>query len=125
MCVSGLWLNESGELGGVPVPVLCEAIDRAAVGRMEVLDVMNTAVQVPVFPNLKPDAPRVGVIRCKAERLALLHGMQGKNKHAIEQSYSSVIESKLINEDEAQVIMMLHTPTKNMIHGLPWCWRCE
>lgn len=64
---------------------------------------MDGAISLPTHPNLKPHTPRVEVVKCLSERLSLLSGPNGRTRYSIEQEFGCVIESQLVEDDEAEV----------------------
>lgn len=89
--------------GGVPLPVLFEAIDQADEGRQRILSVMESTVSTPAFPMLKSTSPRLVVVHCSTERIGNLMGTMGRMKRAIEKEHQCVIEVAEVDDERSEV----------------------
>lgn len=70
------------KLPGIPLSILCEAVDKACAGRMRVLEVMNQAISAPA--ELSPYAPRIETVMINPDKIGELIGPGGKNIKAIQ-----------------------------------------
>ena len=70
------------KLPGIPLEILNEAIDKAAKGRTEVLEVMNAAISAPA--DLSPHAPRIESVKIDPQKIGELIGPGGKNIKGIQ-----------------------------------------
>lgn len=70
------------KLPGIPLSILCEAVDKTRDGRMKVLEVMNRAIAAP--GELSPYAPRIETVMINPDKIGELIGPGGKNIKAIQ-----------------------------------------
>lgn len=66
------------KLTGVPIRIIAEAIERARVARMLILDEMRKVLPAP-RPELSKYAPRLETIKINPEKIGVLIGPGGKN----------------------------------------------
>jgi polyribonucleotide nucleotidyltransferase len=65
------------KLPGIPLSILEEAVDKAKVGRTEILGVMNASIADP--KPLSPHAPRIEIVKINPDKIGELIGPGGKN----------------------------------------------
>ncbi len=70
------------KLPGIPLSILEEAVDKAKVGRTEILGVMNASIADP--KPLSPHAPRIEIVKINPDKIGELIGPGGKNIKAIQ-----------------------------------------
>tara|TARA_R110002096_G_scaffold147671_25_gene307867 strand:- start:4029 stop:6290 length:2262 start_codon:yes stop_codon:yes gene_type:complete len=70
------------KLAGIPLDILCDAIDIAKKGRMDVLNVMNEAIAQP--GTMSEYAPRIETVKIDPDKIGELIGPGGKNIKGIQ-----------------------------------------
>lgn len=70
------------KVDGVPVPVLSEALEKARLARLQILDVMHAAIAAP-RSNISPRAPEIVTINILPDQIGLVIGSGGKTINAI------------------------------------------
>ncbi|OGC80355.1 polyribonucleotide nucleotidyltransferase [Candidatus Adlerbacteria bacterium RIFCSPLOWO2_01_FULL_51_16] len=70
------------KLGGVPVPILVEALAGAKQARLQILDVIEKEIAVP-RPAISPRAPEIITMRVRPEQIGLVIGGGGKTINGI------------------------------------------
>ena len=81
--------------GGVPLAMICEALDAAASARAQVLDVMEVAAPLPPAgsaPQLKAIAPRIEIVNFDPVRRKDLVGPQGQTMREIESTFGCSLD---------------------------------
>jgi polyribonucleotide nucleotidyltransferase len=74
------------KLPGLPLPVIAEAVERARVARLAILQEMNKVLSAP-RPELSKYAPRILTLKIDPEKIGTLIGPGGKNiKKLVEES---------------------------------------
>ncbi|RME96143.1 MAG: polyribonucleotide nucleotidyltransferase, partial [Verrucomicrobia bacterium] len=74
------------KLKGLPHHIISEAVERARVSRMKILEVMNGVIAEP-RPELSPYAPRIVTFKINPEKIGALIGPGGKNiKRIVDES---------------------------------------
>ena len=66
------------KLKGLPHPIIAEALERARVARLKILEVMNQTLAAP-RAELSPYAPRILSLKINPEKIGALIGPGGKN----------------------------------------------
>ncbi len=66
------------KLKGLPHTIIAEALERARVARLKILQVMNQTLAAP-RPDLSPYAPRILTLKINPEKIGALIGPGGKN----------------------------------------------
>lgn len=66
------------KLPGLPLPILCEAVDRATTSRAKILQFMATVLDKP-RAELAANAPRIETLRINPDKIGMLIGPGGKN----------------------------------------------
>ncbi|HEX8993881.1 MAG TPA: polyribonucleotide nucleotidyltransferase, partial [Candidatus Paceibacterota bacterium] len=87
------------KLGGVPVPVLVEALGGAKKARLQILDVIEKEIAAP-RPNISPRAPEIITLKVKPDQIGLVIGSGGKTINGIKEE-SGV--SDITIEDDGSV----------------------
>lgn len=65
------------KLCGIPIPLMKEAIEKARVARMKILDFMQSVLDAP-RKELSPYAPRIELMKIDPEKIGLVIGPGGK-----------------------------------------------
>ena len=81
--------------GGVPLAMICEAVDAAASARAQVLDIMEVAAPLPPAgsaPQLKAIAPRIEIVNFEPVRRKDLIGPQGQTMREIESTFGCSLD---------------------------------
>jgi polyribonucleotide nucleotidyltransferase len=89
------------KLPGIPIDLLCEAMERNRVARLKILDVIEACIAKP-RAEISPRAPRLEVIHINPEKIGALIGPGGKNIRAITDETLASID---IEEDGSVKIM--------------------
>jgi len=84
------------KVGGIPVKVLAEALEKARVARLHILDVMDAAIAAP-RPNISPRAPEILSLKIKPDQIGLVIGSGGKTINGIKDETG--VEDITIEED--------------------------
>lgn len=66
------------KLKGLPHPIIAEALERARVARLKILEIMNQTLAAP-RAELSPYAPRILTLKINPEKIGALIGPGGKN----------------------------------------------
>ena len=82
---------------GIPYPILTEALDKARIGRLQILGHMNTTLPTP-RRSLKPSAPTAALVLFDPEKKKYLIGTGGESIRYIETTY----QVKLDLHDDGQ-----------------------
>lgn len=67
---------------GVPLPVLAQAFEQAKKARLEILEVIRTAIPEP-RANISPRAPKILTLKVKVDQIGLVIGPGGKTINGI------------------------------------------
>jgi polyribonucleotide nucleotidyltransferase len=70
------------KLGGIPLSIMNEAIDRAVIARGHILDFMESVLKAP-RTELSTYAPRIETIQINPDKIGLVIGPGGKNIKSI------------------------------------------
>ena len=70
------------KVGGIPLPVLVEAFEKAKVARFKILDVIEKEIAAP-RAKISPNAPEIIVMKIKPEQIGLVIGTGGKTINEI------------------------------------------
>ena len=89
------------KLPGIPIDLLCEAMERNRVARMKILDVMEACIAKP-REEISPRAPRLEVIKINPDKIGALIGPGGKNIRSITEETLASID---VEEDGSVKIM--------------------
>ncbi|OHB14364.1 MAG: polyribonucleotide nucleotidyltransferase [Candidatus Zambryskibacteria bacterium RIFOXYC1_FULL_39_10] len=65
------------KVGGIPLPILKEAFEKAKMARLQILDVIEAEIKEP-RKELSPKAPRIISIKIKPEQIGMVIGTGGK-----------------------------------------------
>ena len=78
------------KLPGIPIDLLCEAMERNKAARMKILDVIESCIDKP-RADISPNAPRLEVVKINPDKIGALIGPGGKNIRAItEETLASI-----------------------------------
>jgi polyribonucleotide nucleotidyltransferase len=83
------------KVDGVPLPILKEALEKARLARLHILETMKKAIAAPKA-DISPYAPKIVVVKIKQDQIGLIIGPGGKNINAIREETGAEIE---IEED--------------------------
>ena len=89
------------KLPGIPIDLLCEAMERNRVARLKILDVIEACIPAP-RPEISPRAPRIDVVKINPEKIGALIGPGGKNIRSITDETGASID---VEEDGTVKIM--------------------
>ncbi len=70
------------KLPGIPIDLLCEAMERNKAARLKILDVIEACIPAP-RAEISPRAPRLEVVKINPDKIGALIGPGGKNIRAI------------------------------------------
>ena len=70
------------KVGGIPLPILAEAFEKAKVARFKILDVIEKEIAAP-RGKISPNAPEIIVMKIKPEQIGLVIGSGGKTINEI------------------------------------------
>jgi polyribonucleotide nucleotidyltransferase len=88
------------KVGGIPIPILKEALDAAKEARLQILDVMLKEIPEP-RKELSPNAPKIIVTRVKEDQIGLVIGSGGKTIKDIKEKSGAEINV----EDDGTVFL--------------------
>ncbi|MDO8510074.1 MAG: polyribonucleotide nucleotidyltransferase [bacterium] len=88
------------KVGGIPIPILEEALEKARVARLKILDVMAGAIKEP-RPQISPNAPKIIIIKIKVDQIGLIIGTGGKTINEIKDKTGAEIDI----EDDGSVFI--------------------
>jgi polyribonucleotide nucleotidyltransferase len=84
------------KVGGIPVKVLAEALEKARVARLHILETMDAAIAAP-RPNISPRAPEILSLKINPDQIGLVIGSGGKTINGIKDETG--VEDITIEED--------------------------
>lgn len=70
------------KVGGVPVPILGEALEKARLARLQILDVIETEISAP-RADISPRAPKIVTLTILESQIGLVIGSGGKTINGI------------------------------------------
>jgi len=70
------------KVGGIPLPILSEAFDKAKAARLKILDVIEKAIPAP-RAKISPNAPEIIAMKVKPEQIGGIIGSGGKTINEI------------------------------------------
>jgi polyribonucleotide nucleotidyltransferase len=73
------------KVSGIPLTILTEALEKARLARLHILDTMTKAIAEP-RPNISPRAPEIVVLTIMPEQIGLVIGGGGKTINGIKDS---------------------------------------
>lgn len=88
------------KVDGVPVNVLKDALTRAKVARLKILETITAEISKP-RENISPNAPKILVTKIKKEQIGLVIGPGGKNINAIREE----TETEITIEEDGTVFV--------------------
>lgn len=84
------------KVGGIPLPVLADALNKAKQARLEILAIINEAISTP-RANISPRAPEIVTLQILPEQIGLVIGGGGKTINKIKDE--SGVEEISIEDD--------------------------
>ena len=81
---------------GIPIPILAEALEKAKVARLTILDVIEKEISRP-RENIAESAPQIIVIKIKPDQIGLVIGPGGKSINKIRDD--TLVDDITIEED--------------------------
>lgn len=81
------------KVGGIPVPIIAEALDKAQIALFFVLDKIKSAINAP-RKEISSNAPRVVVMKIKPNQIGLVVGAGGKTVNEIKEKTGAEIDIK-------------------------------
>ncbi|MCI5779799.1 MAG: polyribonucleotide nucleotidyltransferase [Lentisphaeria bacterium] len=97
------------KLPGIPIDLLCEAMERNRVARLKILDVIEACIPAP-RPEISPRAPRIDVVQINPDKIGALIGPGGKNIRSITDETGASID---VEEDGTVKIMAVNLEQLN------------
>ena len=79
------------KVSGIPIPIVVEALDKARVARLRILDKIESAISVP-RKEISPNAPRVVIIKIRPDQIGLVIGTGGKIVNEIKEKTGAEID---------------------------------
>ncbi|MCA9363601.1 polyribonucleotide nucleotidyltransferase [Candidatus Kaiserbacteria bacterium] len=70
------------KVDGIPVPILAEALEKARLARLQILDVLEQEIATP-RPDISPRAPKIVVLTIDPDQIGLVIGSGGKTINGI------------------------------------------
>ena len=89
------------KLPGIPIDLLCEAMERNRIARLKILDVIEGCIAAP-RADISPRAPRIDVVKINPDKIGALIGPGGKNIRSITDETGASID---VEEDGTVKIM--------------------
>ncbi len=83
------------KVDGIPIPILKEALEKARVARMRILEVIGKEIDKP-RPELSPKAPRIFTMQVRPDQIGMVIGTGGKVINEIKEATGVEID---IEED--------------------------
>ena len=84
------------KVDGIPVPILREALEKARLARLQIIDVIEGAIATP-REHISPRAPEIVVLTINPEQIGLVIGSGGKTINAIKDE--TAVEDISIEDD--------------------------
>ncbi|MCD5382021.1 MAG: polyribonucleotide nucleotidyltransferase [Candidatus Pacebacteria bacterium] len=84
------------KVDGIPVKILTEALEKARLARLEILDVIEAEITTP-RPDISPRAPKINVMTIDPDKIGLVIGSGGKTIAALKED--SGVEEITIEDD--------------------------
>ncbi len=79
------------KVGGIPLPILKEAFEKAKVARITILATMKAAIATP-RADISPSAPKIVVIKIKPDQIGMIIGSGGKTVNEIREQSGAEID---------------------------------
>jgi polyribonucleotide nucleotidyltransferase len=83
------------KVGGIPIPILIEALEKARLARLHILKTLTAAIEAP-RADISPRAPKIVVVKINKEQIGLVIGSGGKTINEIREKTQTEID---IEED--------------------------
>lgn len=93
------------KIDGITVHIVRETLEQARRARLEILDVMATAISAP-RAELSPNAPRVHIMKIDSDKIGLVIGSGGKTINSIIDETGATIDI----EDDGSVFITTSSP---------------
>jgi polyribonucleotide nucleotidyltransferase len=96
------------KLPGIPIDLLCEAMERNRIARLKILDVIEECISAP-RADISPRAPRIDTFKINPDKIGALIGPGGKNIRSITEDTGASIDVaddgtvKIMASDAAQL----------------------
>ncbi|MFZ3069822.1 MAG: polyribonucleotide nucleotidyltransferase, partial [Anaerolineaceae bacterium] len=94
------------KITGITPAIMAEALERARVARLGILDIMLQTIAQP-NPSLKPHAPRIETIKVPIDKIGMIIGPGGKNIRALQEETNTKID---IDDDGTVYIAAIEGP---------------
>jgi len=79
------------KVSGIPIPIITEALKKARIARLHILDKIESAISAP-RKEISPNAPRVVIIKIKPDQIGLVIGTGGKTVNEIKEKTGAEID---------------------------------
>ena len=79
------------KISGITPAMMAEALERARVARLGILDIMLQTIPAP-RPSLKPHAPRIETVKVPMDKIGAIIGPGGKNIRALQEETNTKID---------------------------------
>lgn len=79
------------KVSGIPLPIIAEALEKAKIARLHILDKIESAISAP-RKEISPNAPRVVIIKIKPDQIGLVIGTGGKTVNEIKDKTGAEID---------------------------------
>ena len=79
------------KVSGIPIPIIVEALKKARIARLHILDKIESAISAP-RKEISPNAPRVVIIKIKPDQIGLVIGTGGKTVNEIKEKTGAEID---------------------------------
>ena len=78
------------KVGGIKISILKEALARAKIARLQILETITTEISTP-RANISPNAPMILTVKIKKDQIGMVIGPGGKNINAIREETGTEI----------------------------------
>ena len=95
------------KLPGIPIDLLCEAMERNRIARLKILDVIEACIPAP-RAEISERAPRLEVVKINPDKIGALIGPGGKNIRSITEETGASIDV----DDSGEVKIMATNKSK-------------
>ncbi len=79
------------KVGGIPLPILTEALEKAGVARMKILDTLGKAIATP-RADISPKAPKILTLTISPDQIGMVIGPSGKMIKSIKEKTGAEID---------------------------------
>lgn len=84
------------KVSGIPVPILAEALEKARLARLHIIETLTAAIAAP-RTNISPRAPKIVSLTIPPEMIGMVIGSGGKTINGIKETYD--VEEITIDDD--------------------------